>query len=90
MNKADIAFLTFIVLMIIGGCVITNTDADAVNKEYFSTVESFNSAAGVIVDNYTGCKYIVNWKGGITPLLNEDGIPQGCKNLGGTNNDTNE
>lgn len=64
------------------GCMEYTVDDDAPGAERFKVVS--NSSAGLIdtlVDNETGCVYLMYGSKGIAPLLDENGQPTGCNGL---------
>ena len=77
MKKTLVIALALILIVALAGCGIKED-----NKKYdtgFRTLERFNGSgmsAYVIYDVNTGVMYWVNYRGGVTPIINADGSPR--------------
>lgn len=78
MKKMLVIALALILIVILAGCGMKEESLDEDTDTGFRVLERFDSDpnALVVYDVNTGVMYLINYHGGVTPIINADGSPR--------------
>jgi len=77
MKKTLVIALALILIVVLAGCGMKEESSDEDIDTGFRTLEYFDGTNNYVAyDKTTGVMYFVNFRGGVTPIINADGSPR--------------
>lgn len=78
MKKTLVIALALILVVVLAGCGMKDESHDEDIDTGFRVLERFDSDPNALVfyDVNTGVMYLINYHGGVTPIINADGTPR--------------